>query len=353
MTITVEDIEEAARLLDGVAIYTPMDGARWLSERCGGEVRLKCENLQRTGSFKMRGAYTRISRLSDDEKAAGVVAASAGNHAQGVALSAKLLGVKATVFMPDGAPIPKVNATMGYGADVVFHGQYLHHAMEAAQAFSAETGAVLIHPYDHVDIVTGPGHRGAGDPGAVARGADRPRADRGRGPALGHRDRHQGEEARRPHRRRAGEERRGVPALAPGRPPRPPRQDEHDGRRHRRRRARRPELRDHPRPRRRHHHGLGGVDGACPARRRRTGEVRRRALGRRGGRRDARRPRRLRDPGRRGALGRQRRPAAARQGDPARHGRSRPLPLPAGGASPTCPAGSRPCSPTSARWAPA
>ena len=137
-----------------------MDGARWLSERCGGEVRLKCENLQRTGSFKMRGAYTRISRLSDDEKAAGVVAASAGNHAQGVALSAKLLGVKATVFMPEGAPIPKVNATMGYGADVVFHGQYLHHAMEAAHAFSEETGAVLIHPYDHVDIVTGQGTAG-------------------------------------------------------------------------------------------------------------------------------------------------------------------------------------------------
>jgi threonine dehydratase len=158
--VTLADIEEAARLLEGVAIYTPMDGARWLSDLCGGEVRLKSENLQRTGSFKMRGAYTRISRLSDEEKAAGVVAASAGNHAQGVALSAKLLGVKATVFMPEGAPIPKVNATMGYGAEVVFHGQYLHHAMEKALEFAAETGAVLIHPYDHVDIVTGQGTAG-------------------------------------------------------------------------------------------------------------------------------------------------------------------------------------------------
>ena len=155
--VSLADIEEAARLLDGVAIRTPMDGARWLSERCGGEVRLKCENLQRTGSFKMRGAYTRISRLSEEERARGVVAASAGNHAQGVALSAKLLGVKATVYMPEGAPIPKINATMGYGADVVFHGQYLHHAMVAAREFEAETGAVLIHPYDHVDIVTGQG----------------------------------------------------------------------------------------------------------------------------------------------------------------------------------------------------
>ena len=155
--VSLAAIEEAATLLDGVAIRTPMDGARWLSDRCGGEVRLKCENLQRTGSFKMRGAYTRISRLSEEERAHGVVAASAGNHAQGVALSAKLLGVKATVFMPEGAPIPKINATMGYGAEVIFHGQYLDHALVAAREFQAKTGAVLIHPYDHVDIVTGQG----------------------------------------------------------------------------------------------------------------------------------------------------------------------------------------------------
>ncbi|MGI8645982.1 MAG: threonine ammonia-lyase [Nocardioides sp.] len=156
-SVSLADIEAAARLLDGIALRTPMDGARWLSARCGGEVRLKCENLQRTGSFKMRGAYTRISRLSAAERALGVVAASAGNHAQGVALSAQLLGVKATVFMPEGAPIPKINATMGYGAEVIFHGQYLHHAMVAARRFEAESGAVLIHPYDHVDIVTGQG----------------------------------------------------------------------------------------------------------------------------------------------------------------------------------------------------
>ena len=99
----------------------------------------------------------RISRLSEEERAHGVVAASAGNHAQGVALAAQLLGIKATVFMPEGAPIPKEKATRGYGADVVFHGRYLEDALEAAQAFAAETGAVLIHPFDHVDIVAGQG----------------------------------------------------------------------------------------------------------------------------------------------------------------------------------------------------
>src|SRR3954466_7197455 len=99
-----------------------MEGSRWLSALAGGPVMIKAENLQRTGSFKIRGAYLRMSRLSPDEKIAGVVAASAGNHAQGVALAAQMLGIKATVFMPEGAPIPKEKATRGYGADVWFHG---------------------------------------------------------------------------------------------------------------------------------------------------------------------------------------------------------------------------------------
>jgi threonine dehydratase len=96
-----------------------------------------------------------MSRLSDQERAAGVVAASAGNHAQGVALAAQLLGIKATVFMPEGAPIPKEKATRAYGADVVFEGRYLENALARAREFSEETGAVLIHPFDHVDIVAG------------------------------------------------------------------------------------------------------------------------------------------------------------------------------------------------------
>src|SRR4029079_6455663 len=128
-----------------------------LSALAGGPVSLKCENLKRTGSFKARGAYVRISRLSPEEKARGVVAASAGNHAQGVALAAQLLGIKATVFMPEGAPIPKEKATRGYGADVVFHGRYLEDAMVEARAFAERTGAVFIHPFDHVDIVAGQG----------------------------------------------------------------------------------------------------------------------------------------------------------------------------------------------------
>ncbi len=155
--VTLADIEEARELLRGVSIETPMEESRWLSALVGGPVHLKCENLQRTGSFKTRGAYTRISRLSEEERARGVVAASAGNHAQGVALSAQLLGIKATVFMPEGAPIPKEKATRGYGAEVIFEGRYLEDSLKAARAFEAETGAVLIHPFDHFDIVAGQG----------------------------------------------------------------------------------------------------------------------------------------------------------------------------------------------------
>jgi threonine dehydratase len=155
--ISLTDIEAARELLRGISIRTPMEESRWLSELVGGPVHLKCENLQRTGSFKARGAYTRIARLSEEERARGVVAASAGNHAQGVALAAELLGIRATVFMPEGAPIPKEKATRGYGADVVFEGRYLEDALVAARAFEAETGAVLIHPFDHADIVAGQG----------------------------------------------------------------------------------------------------------------------------------------------------------------------------------------------------
>ncbi|MEJ7832267.1 MAG: threonine ammonia-lyase [Nocardioides sp.] len=158
--VTLADIEAARELLQGVAITTPMEDSRWLSTLVGGPVSLKCENLQRTGSFKARGAYVRIARLSAEERARGVVAASAGNHAQGVALAAQLLGIKATVFMPEGAPIPKEKATRGYGAEVIFEGRYLEDALVAARRFEAETGAVLIHPFDHVDIVAGQGTAG-------------------------------------------------------------------------------------------------------------------------------------------------------------------------------------------------
>ncbi|HET8970360.1 MAG TPA: threonine ammonia-lyase, partial [Candidatus Nanopelagicales bacterium] len=140
-----------------VARETPIEGARWLAEQVGGPVLLKCENLQRAGSFKIRGAYTRMSRLDAEQRARGVVAASAGNHAQGVALAAAMLGVPSTVFMPFGAPLPKLAATRGYGAQVRQVGQSVDEALVAAEAFAAETGAVLIHPFDHPDIVAGQG----------------------------------------------------------------------------------------------------------------------------------------------------------------------------------------------------
>ena len=135
----------------------PLEYSRALSERVGSEVFLKCENLQRAGSFKIRGAYTRMARLSAEEKARGVVAASAGNHAQGVALAAQLLGLTAKVYMPHGAPMPKISATKAYGAQVELHGQTVDDCLVAAHAWAAQTGAVLIHPFDHPDIVAGQG----------------------------------------------------------------------------------------------------------------------------------------------------------------------------------------------------
>ncbi|MBI1351005.1 MAG: threonine ammonia-lyase [Actinomycetales bacterium] len=155
--VTLADIEAAAKRLADVAKDLPLVTARWLEEAVGGEVRLVTENLQRAGSFKIRGAYNRIAQLSDEEKALGVVAASAGNHAQGVALAAQRLGVRATVFMPEAASIPKVTATRGYGAEVVLTGTTVDEAIEAALAFADETGAIVIHPFDNEDVVAGQG----------------------------------------------------------------------------------------------------------------------------------------------------------------------------------------------------
>lgn len=136
---------------------TPTIASRALSERSGHQVLLKCENLQRTGSFKPRGAYNRISNLSEIERANGVVAASAGNHAQGVAWSAAELGIESTVFMPTGAPLPKLVATRAYGATVHLVGESVDDALVAAEDYAVSTGAVLIHPFDHHDIVAGQG----------------------------------------------------------------------------------------------------------------------------------------------------------------------------------------------------
>ncbi len=155
--ISVEDIRAARLLLQGVIRPTPLEFSRAVSDRVGTDVYLKCENLQRAGSFKIRGAYTRMSRLSDADKRAGVVAASAGNHAQGVALAASILGIRSKVYMPLGAPIPKLLATQGYGATVEQLGANIDDCLVAAKAFADETGAVLVHPFDHPDIVAGQG----------------------------------------------------------------------------------------------------------------------------------------------------------------------------------------------------
>ena len=155
--VILDDIRGAQKMLSGVARVTGMEGSRHLTGLVGAPVLLKCENLQRTGSFKLRGAYVRISGLSPVERAAGVVAASAGNHAQGVALASSLLGVRSTVFMPLGAPLPKVAATRQYGAEVRMHGHVVDETLAAAQEYAEETGAVFIHPFDHPDIIAGQG----------------------------------------------------------------------------------------------------------------------------------------------------------------------------------------------------
>jgi threonine dehydratase len=155
--VTISDIRAAATLLAEIANRTPMAPSRDLTDKLGGPVWFKCENLQRTGSFKIRGAYNRMHALTEPERRRGVVAASAGNHAQGVALAAQLLGLPATVFMPRLAPLPKVAATRSYGADVRLVGDALEQTLAAAAEFADESGAVLVHPFDHPLVVAGQG----------------------------------------------------------------------------------------------------------------------------------------------------------------------------------------------------
>jgi threonine dehydratase len=154
---TLAEFERARERISAVVDVTPMETAGFLSEVLGSPVFLKCENLQRTGSYKIRGAYNRISQLSDEEKARGVVAASAGNHAQGVAFAARELGIAATIFMPVGVALPKLLATRGYGAEVVLRGHTVEEPLRAAAEFAEKTGAVFIHPFDHEYVVAGQG----------------------------------------------------------------------------------------------------------------------------------------------------------------------------------------------------
>jgi len=154
---TLADFRAARERLAAVVDTTPMEKSRYLRELLGQEVYLKAESLQRTGSYKIRGAYNRLSQLSPEERAHGVVAASAGNHAQGVALAARELGIAATIFMPLGVALPKLQATRNYGAEVVLQGHVVDETLRAAAEFAVRTGAILIPPFDHPDIVAGQG----------------------------------------------------------------------------------------------------------------------------------------------------------------------------------------------------
>jgi threonine dehydratase len=151
------DFESALANVRQVAIETPTLHSNFLSELVGQEVFLKCENLQRTGAYKVRGAFNRMSKLTAAERKQGVIAASAGNHSQGVALAAKKLGIKATVHMPIGASLPKVEATRNYGAKVVQSGATFADCLRASQEEAKESGAIFIPPFDHMDVVVGQG----------------------------------------------------------------------------------------------------------------------------------------------------------------------------------------------------
>ena len=153
----LSDIIKAKKLLEKIVKRTDLERSKSFSNMVNAQVYLKLENLQSTGSFKIRGAYNHISRLSPEDKKRGVLCASAGNHAQGVAYAASKLGVKSTIFMPEFAPPIKVIATRSYGANVILKGDSFNDAYEAAMEYLDESGAVFVHPYNHPDIISGAG----------------------------------------------------------------------------------------------------------------------------------------------------------------------------------------------------
>ena len=175
---TLEDIIAARERISGVVQTTPMELSRFLSGKLGDTVHLKCENLQRTGAYKLRGAHNLLAQLSDEARAKGVVAASAGNHAQGVAYAATALGVKSTIFMPRGAALPKLQATRDDGADIRLRGSVFQETLAAAVDFVEETGAHLCSSVPPPAHHRGTGHRGPRDPRAAAGCRHGRRADR-------------------------------------------------------------------------------------------------------------------------------------------------------------------------------
>jgi threonine dehydratase len=157
MTATLADIEDARRLLEGIIIPTPILSDEKLSTEIGAHAFLKAECLQRSGSFKVRGAYNKISRLSDDEKSRGVIAASAGNHAQGVALAARLHNIKATIVLPEFAPLTKVQATKAQGAEVILRGASFDEAVQYSRELEKERGLTYVHAFDDDLVIAGQG----------------------------------------------------------------------------------------------------------------------------------------------------------------------------------------------------
>lgn len=155
--LTLEQFKEARNVLQGVLRPTPLIHSPYLSKSCGNNVYLKPENMQVTGAYKIRGAYYKISTLTDEEKVRGLVTASAGNHAQGVAYAAQAAGVAATIVMPTTTPLVKVNNTKDYGANVVLHGEVFDDAAELAAQLAEEQGLTYVHPFNDLTLATGQG----------------------------------------------------------------------------------------------------------------------------------------------------------------------------------------------------
>jgi threonine dehydratase len=157
LAVTYADIDAAARRIEGVAHRTPVLTSRQADEASGAQVHFKCENFQRVGAFKFRGAYNAISCLSDEQKRRGVVAFSSGNHAQGMALAARMLGVKATIVMPSDAPAMKLAATREYGAEIILYNRQTEDREVIAARLGQERGLAVIPAYDHADVIAGQG----------------------------------------------------------------------------------------------------------------------------------------------------------------------------------------------------
>jgi len=154
---TYEDVAQAAERILGVAHRTPVLTSRTVNEEFGAEIFFKCENMQRMGAFKFRGGYNALAKFSPEQRRAGVVAFSSGNHAQAIALSAKILGMPATIVMPQDAPAAKVAATRGYGATVVTYDRYTEDREQIGRELAEKHGLTLIPPYDHADVIAGQG----------------------------------------------------------------------------------------------------------------------------------------------------------------------------------------------------